>query len=150
MHTAPISLMTVNLRTLSQLHNYTLPGCWANLQVQKRLHQHEVAVLAEGPARQLFRRAAGLERGMQLTATLQGLEAAILRICNGLPLALELVGGQLHSDLEPSSWEVMPARLLSLRMWQSNQQHAAPYLELEGAPIWIATIGGIHATTIIK
>jgi hypothetical protein len=63
-------------------------------------------VLDEGPARQLFRRAAGLEGG--LDPSLQGLEEAILRICGGLPLALRLLGGQLFEDTEVASWQVMP------------------------------------------
>ena len=76
------------------------------LQVQGRLHQHEVAVLGEGPARTLFRRAAGLEGGLD-DATLQRLEEAILRVCGGLPLALQLLGGQLYDDTAVASWQVL-------------------------------------------
>jgi hypothetical protein len=63
-------------------------------------------VLDEGPARQLFRRAAGLEGGPD--PRLQDLEEAILRICGGLPLALQLLGGQLFEDTEVASWQVIP------------------------------------------
>jgi hypothetical protein len=63
-------------------------------------------VLDEGPARQLFRRAAGLEGGPD--PRLQGLEEAILGICGGLPLALQLLGGQLFEDTEVASWQVIP------------------------------------------
>jgi hypothetical protein len=73
--------------------------------VQKRLYQHEVAVLDKVPARQLFRRAAGLEGG--LAASLCGLEEEMLRICGGLPLALQLLGGQLFEDTTVASWQVM-------------------------------------------
>jgi hypothetical protein len=71
-----------------------------------RMHQHEVAVLGEGPARQLFRRAAGLEGGPD--PRLQGLEEAMLRISGGVPLTLQLLGGQLFQDTEVASWQVMP------------------------------------------
>jgi hypothetical protein len=70
-----------------------------------RLHQHEVAVLDEGPARQLFRRAAGMDGG--LDPGLLGLEDAILGICGGVPLTLQLLGGQLYEDTGVASWQVM-------------------------------------------
>jgi hypothetical protein len=62
-------------------------------------------VLDEGPARLLFRRAAGLEGA--LDPSLQGLEEAILGICGGLPLALQLLGGQLFEDTQVASWQVI-------------------------------------------
>jgi hypothetical protein len=90
-------------------------------------------VLDEGPARQLFRRAAGLEGG--LDPRLQGLEEAILRICGGLPLALQLLGGQLYKDKEVASWQVTPTC--------SAQHRGSPALHgccmVEGIRSWCGT-----------
>ena len=78
------------------------------MQVHKRLHQHEVAVLGEIASRQLFRQAAGLadDLGPGGSGLLLGMEAAVLKACGGLPLALQLMGGQVYEDTELSNWEV--------------------------------------------
>jgi hypothetical protein len=74
-------------------------------QVYQMLSQHEVDVLDEAASRQLFRQAAGL--GVSLRADLKSVEDAILKACGGLPLALQLMGGQLLDNMDLAVWKVM-------------------------------------------
>jgi hypothetical protein len=76
-------------------------------QVHERLHQCKVTGVGQEAARKLFRQAAKVDAALQLLAGLQTTEEQILKICNGLPLALELVGGHLSNNLDPSSWQVI-------------------------------------------
>ena len=76
------------------------------LQVEKLLRQHKVAGLGEAAARQLFRREAGLDLEVGPRPELCKVEQDILAACGGLPLALQLMGGQLRNDTEKASWEV--------------------------------------------
>jgi hypothetical protein len=75
-----------------------------HLQAQGRLLNHEVQVLAGDAALQLFRQAASLPGGP--AAALQELEAAIVKACDGLPLALKLVGGLLRGKVAWIYWQV--------------------------------------------
>jgi hypothetical protein len=72
--------------------------------MDEQLHHHEVAVLGEAAARQLFRQEAGLQAGPD--AALLEVEDAILTACGGLPLALLLMGGQLYKIKDKPSWQV--------------------------------------------
>ena len=63
-----------------------------------------MAGLDAAAARQLFRQAAGLQGAFQ--DDLQGVEEAILQACGGLPLALQLVGGQLYGKEGIDDWQV--------------------------------------------
>jgi hypothetical protein len=75
------------------------------MQVDKYLYQHQVAVLDDAAARQLLRRAAHLELEGELAAGLSDVEAAILKACGGLPLALQLMGASLYKKKDVASWQ---------------------------------------------
>jgi hypothetical protein len=75
------------------------------LQLDKQLHHAKVDVLDEVASRQLFRQSAGL-RG-NLEAALQEVEAAVLKACGGLPLALRLMGGQVYKSKDEATWKVI-------------------------------------------
>jgi hypothetical protein len=75
------------------------------MQVEERLYKHEVAVLDDAAARQLFRQAAGLTTSTE--DSLEDEEAAIMEACGGLPLAVQLMGGQLYKNTDKTSWQVM-------------------------------------------
>jgi hypothetical protein len=80
--------------------------CTCHLQDQGQLLYHEVEVLTGGAPRQLFRQAARLS-SVGPSAALQQVEAAIVKACGGLPLALKLVGGLLRGKVAASAWQVI-------------------------------------------
>jgi hypothetical protein len=79
-----------------------------------QLFKHKVAVLDEDAASQVFRQAAGLPDSLPLH--LRDVEAAILNACGGLPLALQLIGGQLYRNVNKASWQVSDSVAKSVHM----------------------------------
>jgi len=67
------------------------------------MYRHKVDLLDEASSRTLFRRCALLEK--LCAPELQGIEAKILAACNGLPLALKVMGGLLIESRDPGYWE---------------------------------------------
>ena len=71
-----------------------------------KLLRHKLELLSEVASRQLFRQCAGRQ-----DATDAGpgrLEGQVIRACAGLPLALELAGGQLWREGNPAIWQARP------------------------------------------
>jgi hypothetical protein len=90
------------------------------MQVEDQLYKHEVVVLDDAAACQVFRQAAGLKDFLE--DSLQSLEAAILKACGGLPLAAQLMGGQLYKIEDKGSWQVIlvAARSCACKTWHSQ------------------------------
>jgi hypothetical protein len=81
------------------------PHLAARVQVEEQLYPHKVDLLDEAASRQLFRLRAKVSDGMD--PALQEVEAAILKACGGLPLALRLVGGHLSKKKpDKATWKV--------------------------------------------
>lgn len=83
------------------------------LQIFKRMHQHNVRIVDVASSRTLFRMRAGLKGTGALG--LQCIEDEILAACNGLPLALKLMGGLLYKRRDLGFWKVGKARPKSKR-----------------------------------
>jgi len=80
-------------------------------QVKKRIFAHELDLLSDADAKQLFREYADLDPTFQLPSKqLRNVENGIIAACAGLPLALRLVGALLSGndgELRPLvEWEV--------------------------------------------
>ena len=78
------------------------PPHWAT-QVHGRLFEHEPELLGEQPALQLLLGTAGLP---SVPPALADTAQHILSACNGLPLALTLVGAQLYGRERVQEWQV--------------------------------------------
>ena len=68
------------------------------LMRKKALHHHSMAALNLEPARVLFRQCHGLDQQQLQKLRLLELEGELLQACSGLPLALEVIGGNLKDD----------------------------------------------------
>ncbi|CAM9351083.1 unnamed protein product [Chrysoparadoxa australica] len=69
---------------------------------RKQLH---MPVLGVGSALALFRHHTEIDTGAGSEATLQDLESEIVIACGGMPLAVEVVGGQLKNVTSQDEWE---------------------------------------------
>jgi hypothetical protein len=78
------------------------------------VYRHNVALLDEASSRNVFRKCALLEE--PCAPELQGIEAKILVACNGLPLALRVMGGLLSESRDPGYWKVGKPRKLKQYM----------------------------------
>jgi hypothetical protein len=110
------------------MHLQMTTHLWKHLQVGKQLLQRQVGSLDAAAAIQLFRQAAGLEGAPE--AALHEVEAAILEACGGLPLAVQLMGGQLYADREQANWQVihscclnLPQKNTDMMWWVKQTEH---------------------------
>ena len=111
-------------------------GCTAQFSGES-LHHHKLGGLDGNASRQLFRQAAGLDCAPR--AALLEFEAQILKTCGGMPLALQLMGGQLIDA------EKVESEAEQTKIWQVLLVLDVCLLQLLLATCWVMPKGAFTA-----